>query len=106
MTPGLENREPRTANREPLKAWLLATRPKTLAAGAVPVFVGTALGATLVPIDWAVAAGCLVGALLIQVGCNFANDAFDALKGADTAARIGPRRAELQPTWISSAPTR
>jgi len=74
-------------------AWLLATRPKTLAAGAVPVLVGTALGATLVPINWLAAVGCLVGALLIQIGCNFANDAFDALKGADTAERIGPQRA-------------
>jgi 1,4-dihydroxy-2-naphthoate polyprenyltransferase len=81
----------RTSGR--LSAWLLATRPKTLAAGVVPVFVGTALGATLVPIDWLIAIGCLVGALLIQIGCNFANDAFDALKGADTAARIGPQRA-------------
>jgi 1,4-dihydroxy-2-naphthoate polyprenyltransferase len=76
-----------------LSAWLLATRPKTLAAGAVPVLVGTALGATLVPINWLAAVGCLVGALLIQIGCNFANDAFDALKGADTAERIGPQRA-------------
>lgn len=81
----------RTSGR--LSAWILATRPKTLAAGVVPVFVGTALGATLVPINWLAAIGCLVGALLIQIGCNFANDAFDALKGADTAARIGPQRA-------------
>ena len=76
-----------------MSAWLLATRPKTLAAGAVPVLVGTALGATLVPVNWLAAAGCLLGALLIQIGCNFANDAFDALKGADTAARVGPQRA-------------
>ncbi|HEX3138488.1 MAG TPA: 1,4-dihydroxy-2-naphthoate octaprenyltransferase [Rhizobacter sp.] len=77
----------------PLSAWLLATRPKTLAAGAVPVLVGTALGSTLVPVNWLAALGCLIGALLIQIGCNFANDAFDALKGADTAERIGPQRA-------------
>jgi 1,4-dihydroxy-2-naphthoate octaprenyltransferase len=59
----------------------------------VPVLVGTALGATLVPVHWPAAIGCLVGALLIQIGCNFANDAFDALKGADTDARVGPQRA-------------
>ena len=76
-----------------LSAWLLATRPKTLAAGIVPVAVGTALGGTLVPINWLTAGGCVVGALLIQIGCNFANDAFDALKGADTPQRIGPQRA-------------
>jgi 1,4-dihydroxy-2-naphthoate octaprenyltransferase len=77
----------------PLPAWISATRPKTLAAGAVPVAVGTALAGTVTSIDWAVAGGCLAGALLIQIGCNFANDAFDALKGADTAARVGPQRA-------------
>ena len=76
-----------------LSAWLSATRPKTLAAGAVPVAVGTALAGTVTVIDWAVAGGCLVGALLIQIGCNFANDAFDALKGADTPERLGPQRA-------------
>ena len=76
-----------------MNPWLLATRPKTLAAGAVPVAVGTALAGTVTAIDWRVAAGCLGGALLIQIGCNFANDAFDALKGADTAERVGPTRA-------------
>ncbi len=76
-----------------IKSWLLATRPKTLAAGAVPVIVGTALGGTLVTVNWLAAMACLVGALLIQIGCNFANDAFDSIKGADTAARVGPQRA-------------
>lgn len=73
--------------------WLQATRPKTLAAGLVPVVVGTALAGFAEPIDWLVAAACLAGALLIQIGTNFANDAFDALKGADTPARLGPQRA-------------
>ena len=76
-----------------LAVWLSATRPKTLAAGLVPVLVGTALAVHDGVADWALAGGCLAAALLVQVGCNFANDAFDALKGADTAARIGPRRA-------------
>ena len=76
-----------------LGPWLMATRPKTLAAGLVPVVVGTALAGTAVRIDWLVAVACLVGALLIQIGCNFANDAFDALKGADTPDRVGPQRA-------------
>jgi 1,4-dihydroxy-2-naphthoate octaprenyltransferase len=29
----------------------------------------------------------------VQVACNFANDLGDSLRGADTSARIGPRRA-------------
>ena len=32
-------------------------------------------------------------ALCVQVACNFANDLGDSLRGADTAARVGPRRA-------------
>jgi 1,4-dihydroxy-2-naphthoate polyprenyltransferase len=35
----------------------------------------------------------LVGALLLQIGANLANDVFDFEKGADTAERLGPTRA-------------
>jgi 1,4-dihydroxy-2-naphthoate octaprenyltransferase len=41
----------------------------------------------------AAAALCLVFALLVQVGTNFANDYYDFVHGADTASRVGPRRA-------------
>ena len=36
---------------------------------------------------------CLAFALLVQVGTNFANDYYDFVHGADTVARVGPRRA-------------
>jgi len=76
-----------------IQDWLMATRPKTLLAGVVPVAVGTALAGQIGPIHWWAAAACLAGSLLIQIGCNFANDAFDGLKGADTPDRLGPTRA-------------
>src|SRR3954468_8072385 len=76
-----------------LRPWLLATRPRTLVAGVVPVAVGCALARTAAPLAVRPAVGCLAGALLIQVATNFANDAFDGLKGADAADRVGPTRA-------------
>jgi 1,4-dihydroxy-2-naphthoate octaprenyltransferase len=75
------------------RAWVLACRPATLPAAVVPVFVGTAAAtATGGAKPWP-ALAALVGALLLQIGANFANDLFDHQKGADTAERLGPTRA-------------
>jgi len=74
-------------------AWLLAARPKTLPAAVVPVAVGTSCAYSLGSPAWDAALAALVGALLIQVGTNFANDVFDHEKGADTPDRLGPTRA-------------
>ncbi len=71
------------------QAWVMAARPQTLPAGASPVVIGTALAVAdgvFAPLP---ALAALVGALLIQVGTNFANDYYDAVKGADTAEREG-----------------
>ena len=76
-----------------MKIWLEAARPKTLAAAVIPVLVGTALAAARGAADYPKAAICLVFAVLVQIGTNFANDYFDFIHGADTAARTGPRRA-------------
>jgi 1,4-dihydroxy-2-naphthoate octaprenyltransferase len=83
------------------RAWLAATRPKTLVAAVAPIALGGA-----VVVAYAGASGlwtdqvfiltllsCLGFALCVQVACNFANDLGDSLRGADTAARVGPRRA-------------
>jgi len=76
-----------------LGAWLLASRPKTLSAAAVPVLVGTACASARGQVKWGPALAALLGALLLQIGANFANDVFDFEKGADTADRLGPTRA-------------
>ncbi|MBX3177413.1 MAG: 1,4-dihydroxy-2-naphthoate polyprenyltransferase [Candidatus Hydrogenedentes bacterium] len=80
-------------NVHPAKIWLLAARPKTLAAGLTPVLIGSALaaGAGAFHLTAALCAG--LGALLIQIGANFANDYFDFVKGTDTEDRVGPLRA-------------
>jgi 1,4-dihydroxy-2-naphthoate octaprenyltransferase len=71
------------------KAWLMAARPQTLPAGAAPVVVGVGLAVHADVFAPLPALGALVGALLIQVGTNFANDYYDAVKGADTDDRQG-----------------
>jgi 1,4-dihydroxy-2-naphthoate octaprenyltransferase len=73
--------------------WLGAMRPRTLPAAIAPVLVGSALAwhdGKFVPVA---ATLCLGFALLVQIGTNFANDYYDFVRGADTAARVGPRRA-------------
>jgi len=76
-----------------LKAIISGTRPKTLAAGVVPVWAGGVLAWKLSgQINWWLLACTLLGALCIQIATNFFNDAVDGKKGADGERRTGPRR--------------
>ncbi len=100
----------------PVRAWLLAARPRTLPAAFAPVVLGTAcaghfyfeygpagsanpadvgaqlawrgLQPLLIP-----AFLCAAFALFGQIGANFANDYFDHRRGADAPGRLGPTRA-------------
>ena len=83
-----------------LAAWFLATRPRTLVAGFVPVAVGSALAYRDHVFALLPALAALIGALFIQVGTNLVNDYFDFKRGADTADRLGPPRATQQ-GWLS-----
>ena len=76
------------------KAWVLASRPKTLPAAIVPVWSGCLLAWHLTGnFDLRLAVVTVLGAICIQIAINFFNDVIDAEKGADTSARIGPQRA-------------
>ncbi len=76
-----------------IKAIASGARPKTLAAGIVPVWVGGVLAWKLTGhIDWWLLACTLLGALCIQIATNFFNDAVDGKKGADHDGRTGPKR--------------
>ena len=68
-------------------------RPKTLWAGATPVLIASAMAADAGAYHTLPALAALIGALLLQIGANFANDYSDFFKGADTEERIGPVRA-------------
>lgn len=68
-------------------------RPKTLAAGIVPVWVGGVLAWKLTgSFDLWLWLCTMLGALCIQIATNFFNDAVDGKKGADGEKRTGPRR--------------
>ncbi len=74
------------------RALLLAARPRTLPAAASPVVVGSAVCVAEGGFRLGPALAALFGALMIQVGTNYANDVADFLKGTDTHERVGPLR--------------
>ena len=76
-----------------MTAWLVAARPATLLASVSPVLVGSGLAAGDGVFRWDAFAITLLTAVLLNVAVNFANDASDHARGADTAQRIGPPRA-------------
>jgi 1,4-dihydroxy-2-naphthoate octaprenyltransferase len=76
-----------------MNPWLLAARPKTLAAAVVPVLVGTSMAINAhARLHWLAFLCALGGALFIQIGTNLVNDALDFKRGADTHERLGPLR--------------
>lgn len=76
-----------------LKPWILAARPKTLPAALCPIGFAAAVAARDGIDEWWLLVIITVCAVIIQVICNYANDLYDFLKGADTEARVGPVRA-------------
>ena len=73
--------------------WIQASRPKTLPAALAPVAMGIAIAWRDGVFDALPAIAAFVGAMLIQIATNFANDYFDGVKGTDTEDRLGPQRA-------------
>lgn len=73
-----------------MNVWVEAARPRTLPASLTPVIVGTAAAERF--IAWR-AVCALIVSLSLQIAVNYANDLFDADRGVDTEARVGPRRA-------------
>ncbi|MBQ7181121.1 MAG: 1,4-dihydroxy-2-naphthoate octaprenyltransferase [Bacteroidaceae bacterium] len=92
-----------------LRAWLLASRPKTLSGAAVPVAVALSMAwvdcqglsaVTTEGFKWLPALLCLLFAFLMQVDANLVNDYFDCLRGVDGEDRLGPERACAQ-GWVT-----
>jgi 1,4-dihydroxy-2-naphthoate octaprenyltransferase len=91
-----------------VKAWFLASRPKTLAGAAAPVVIGGSIawhdiseeiitGRTFEFLPFIL---CVAFAMFMQIDANLINDYFDFVKGTDRSDRLGPERACAQ-GWIS-----
>lgn len=97
-----------------LKAWILASRPKTLTGAAAPVIIGSAIAWNdiftnkitdiyqtesvsrfFIPVVL-----CFLFAFVMQIDANFINDYFDYKKGSDREDRLGPERACAQ-GWVT-----
>jgi 1,4-dihydroxy-2-naphthoate octaprenyltransferase len=72
--------------------WVLAARPKTLPAALAPVLVGTAVAWSVGGFRAGPAVAAALGAVLLQIGSNLANDVYDFERGADREDRTGPLR--------------
>ena len=109
-----------------LKAWFLASRPKTLTGAIAPVLIGGAIAWTdtvgiilqrsrelyIIGEDSSFYLGshyltfaipfvlCIIFAMLMQIDANLVNDWWDYRKGSDRSDRLGPERACAQ-GWIS-----
>ncbi len=83
-------------------AYWLAIRPRTLPASLAPVVLGVSLARP--SLAGASAIAIALGAVLLQIVSNLANDLFDFERGRDTAQRLGPPRAAqlglLSPTQL------
>jgi len=71
--------------------WLAGTRPRTLPAAVVPVFIGTGVAFGYGKFSPWRAVLALVVALALQIGVNYANDYSDGIRGSDER-RVGPTR--------------
>ncbi|WJW81820.1 1,4-dihydroxy-2-naphthoate polyprenyltransferase [Moellerella wisconsensis] len=74
------------------QAWLESLRPKTLPLGVIAIVTGSALAYWTDNFKWPVALLSIITAGILQILSNLANDYGDAVKGSDTAERIGPLR--------------
>lgn len=86
------SRDPAHVAPATARDWIGAARLRTLPLAIAPVIIGT--GAALITrteFHWVIALCCLVVAVALQIGVNYANDYSDGIRGTDDE-RVGPAR--------------
>lgn len=71
------------------RIWWKLTRPHTLTAAFVPVFLGTALAIEETTINIPLFLATLLACLLIQAATNMFNEYYDYIRGLDTEESVG-----------------
>jgi 1,4-dihydroxy-2-naphthoate polyprenyltransferase len=85
-------RDPRATAPATFGDWVGAARLRTLPLAVTPVLVGTGAARIVDPaFHWVLALACLVVAVSLQIGVNYANDYSDGIRGTDDH-RVGPAR--------------
>lgn len=85
-------RDPRAVTPATLGDWIGAARLRTLPLAVTPVLIGTGAALLVEPrLHWVIALACLVVAVALQIGVNYANDYSDGIRGTDDH-RVGPAR--------------
>lgn len=85
------------------KAWIEATRIRTLPVSTAGVLSAWALAIHFAEIRWLPAIICLLFAILCQIASNFANEYYDFRDGLDKKGRSGPRRGVTEGDLSASA---
>lgn len=75
------------------QAWISAARPRTLPLAIACIALGGFMAAVDGAFRWDVTLLAIVTAVFLQILSNLANDYGDSIHGADSAQRLGPRRA-------------
>ena len=91
MSSGISIAQPGGPRVAQPRDWLAGTRPRTLPAAVVPVFIGTGVAFGYGRFSAWRAVLALVVALALQIGVNYANDYSDGVRGTDER-RTGPTR--------------
>ena len=71
------------------RVWWQLTRPHTLTAGFVPVFLGTALALHYATFNFLLFLAMLIASLLIQAATNMFNEYYDYKRGLDNEHSVG-----------------
>jgi 1,4-dihydroxy-2-naphthoate octaprenyltransferase len=78
-------------NRTARVSWISGARLRTLPLAIAPVAIGAGSARVADHFSWLLTALCVVVAICLQIGVNYANDYSDGVRGTD-AHRVGPGR--------------